>query len=157
MMESVLVLNFDYTPLNITTIQRGVVLVYKGKAEIVREHENPLSNGLKNYVRPLVIRLLSYINFFRTKNNPNRSKIYKRDNHTCVYCGSTKNLTLDHVIPRSRGGTNEWTNLVTSCFNCNLKKGNRTPEEAKMVLSHKPYKPDYVSAYFQYDKILEGI
>jgi 5-methylcytosine-specific restriction endonuclease McrA len=157
LMDSVLVLNFDYTPLNITSIQRGYILVHKGKAEVVKEHENPISNGYKNYVRPLVIRLLSYIKFFRRRNNPNRSKIYKRDNHTCVYCGSGKNLTLDHVMPRSRGGTNEWTNLVTSCIKCNLKKANRTPEEAKMNMAYKPYIPDYVSDQFQYEKILMNL
>lgn len=153
-MESVLVLNFDYTPLNITTIQRGVILVHKGKAEVVKEHENPITSGYKNYVRPLVIRLLSYINFFTRKNNPNRNKIYKRDNYSCLYCGSTKSLTLDHVIPKSRGGSNEWTNLATSCIKCNLKKANRTPEEAKMVLKYKPYKPDLINDQFEYHKLM---
>lgn len=156
-MDSVLVLNFDYTPLNITSIQRGVILVYKGKAEVVREQENPIVSGYKQFVRPLVIRLLSYIKFFTRKNNPNRSKIYKRDNHSCLYCGSTKSLTLDHVIPKSRGGTNDWTNLATSCIKCNLKKANRTPEEAKMVLKYKPYVPDLVNDQFEYQKILSSI
>ena len=75
----------------------------------------------------------------------NRSRIYKRDNHECVYCGSKKDLTLDHVIPKSKGGSNEWTNLVTSCFKCNLKKGNKTPEEAKMVMKYKPFAPTLVN------------
>jgi 5-methylcytosine-specific restriction endonuclease McrA len=71
----------------------------------------------------------------------NRNRIFKRDGHECVYCGSKKDLTLDHVIPKSRGGGNTWTNLVTSCFKCNVRKSNRTPDEAKMVMRSIPYVP----------------
>lgn len=140
-MTNVLVLNYDYTPLNVTTIRRGFILVDKGKAEIVKSDESPIIAGYKTYVRPLIIRLLKYIKHFSRNLRANRARIYKRDNHQCVYCGSNKNLTLDHVMPKSRGGSNDWTNLVTSCFKCNLKKSNRTPEEAKMVMRHKPYTP----------------
>lgn len=143
-MGTVLVLNYDYTPLNVTSIQRGFVLVDKGKAEIIKSDENPIVGGYKTYVRPLIIRLLKYIRHFSRALKPNRTRIYKRDGHKCVYCGSTKNLTLDHVMPKSRGGSNEWTNLVTSCFKCNLRKSNRTPEEAKMTMSQKPYVPTIV-------------
>lgn len=137
-MTTVLVLNYDYTPLNVTTIKRGFVLVDKGKAEIVKADENPIITGYKTYVRPVIIRLLKYIKHFARTLRANRNRIYKRDGYQCVYCGSHRNLTLDHVIPKSRGGTNEWTNLVTSCQKCNLKKADRTPEEAKMKLSKKP-------------------
>jgi CRISPR/Cas system Type II protein with McrA/HNH and RuvC-like nuclease domain len=143
-MTTVLVLNYDYTPLNVTSVHRGFVLVDKGKAEIVKSDENPIVSGYKKYVRPLVIRLLKYIKHFTRSLRPNRNRIYKRDGHECVYCGSSKNLTLDHVIPKSRGGTNDWTNLVTSCFKCNLKKANRTPEEARMVMLKKPYAPTLI-------------
>ena len=143
-MATVLVLNYDYTPLNVTSVHRGFVLVDKGKAEIVKSDDNPIVAGYKTYVRPLVIRLLKYIRHFTRTLRPNRNRIYKRDGHSCVYCGSSKNLTLDHVIPKSRGGTNDWTNLVTSCFKCNLKKANRTPEEAKMVMRQKPYIPTLI-------------
>lgn len=143
-MNNVLVLNFDYTPLNVTTIKRGFVLVDKGKAEIVKSDENPIVTGYKTYIRPVIIRLLKYIKFHTRTLRANRNRIYKRDGNQCVYCGSNKNLTLDHVIPKSRGGKNEWTNLVTSCFKCNLKKADRTPEEAKMFMKHKPYAPTLV-------------
>lgn len=143
-MATVLVLNYDYTPLNVTSVHRGFVLVDKGKAEIVKSDDNPIVAGYKTYVRPLVIRLLKYIRHFTRTLRPNRNRIYKRDGHSCVYCGSSKNLTLDHVIPKSRGGTNEWNNLVTSCFKCNLKKSNRTPDEAKMIMRHKPYAPTLI-------------
>ncbi len=145
MMSNVLVLNYDYTPLNVTSIRRGFVLVDKGKAEIVKSDATPIVTGYKEYVRPLIIRLLNYIKYHARGLRANRSRIYKRDNHECVYCGSKKDLTLDHVIPKSKGGGNDWTNLVTSCFKCNLKKGNKTPEEAKMLMKHKPYAPTLVN------------
>lgn len=144
-MDGVLVLNFDYTPLNVTSVRRGFILVDKGKAEIVKSSDNPITTGYKAYVRPVIIRLLNYIRHFSRGLRPNRNRIYKRDGYECVYCGSKKNLTLDHVIPKSRGGTNDWTNLVTSCMKCNLKKANRTPEEAKMVMNKKPHVPSLLT------------
>lgn len=140
-MSTVLVLNFDYTPLNTTSVWRGFVLVNKGKAEIVKSDDAPIISGYDTYVRPLIIRLLKYIKHRTRALNPNRARIYKRDGHQCVYCGSTKELTLDHVLPKSRGGSNDWTNLVTSCIKCNRKKADRTPEEAKMSMRQKPYIP----------------
>jgi CRISPR/Cas system Type II protein with McrA/HNH and RuvC-like nuclease domain len=158
-MSNVLVLNYDYTPLNLTTTRRGFVLVDKGKAEIIKSDNNPILAGFITYVRPLIIRLLNYVKFNRKSTKVNRHRIFKRDNHECVYCGSTKQLTLDHVIPKSRGGRNEWTNLVACCFKCNLKKGNKTPEEAKMKLKEKPYVPSIMNdnptlnnAWLEYQK-----
>jgi 5-methylcytosine-specific restriction endonuclease McrA len=119
--------------------------VDKGKAEIIKSAENPIVAGYQTYVRPLIIRLLSYIRFNQRNLKVNRTRIYKRDNHECAYCGSKKQLTLDHIIPKSRGGGNDWNNLVTCCFKCNLKKANKTPEEAKMVLKVKPYTPTLIS------------
>jgi len=144
-MSKVLVLNFDYTPLNVTSLQRGFVLVDKGKAEIVKADENPIITSYKNYVRPIIIRLLKFINFRNRGFRVNRNRIFRRDNHECVYCGSKKDLTIDHVIPRSRGGRNTWTNLVACCQKCNLKKGDKTPEEARMHLRVKPYEPGYMA------------
>ncbi len=144
-MDGVLVLNFDYTPLNVTSVRRGFILVDKGKAEIVKSSDNPITTGYKTYVRPVIIRLLNYIRHFSRGLRPNRNRIYKRDGYECVYCGSKRNLTLDHVVPKSRGGTNDWTNLVTSCMKWNLKKANRTPEEARMVMNKKPHIPSLLT------------
>lgn len=152
-MNQVLVLNYDYTPLNVTSVKRGFVLVDKGKAEIVKSDESPIVSGFKTYVRPVIIRLLKYIKHYTRMLRANRNRIYKRDGHTCVYCGSTRNLTLDHVIPKSRGGKNEWTNLVTSCQKCNLKKADRTPEEAKMSMKQKPFAPTLVNENITLSKI----
>lgn len=141
----VLVLNYDYTPLNVTTYRRGFILVDKGKAEIIKTDENPIVSGFKTYVRPVIIRLLNYIKFHTRTLRANRNRIYKRDGYECVYCGSKKDLTLDHVIPKSKGGQNTWTNLVTCCFKCNLKKGDRTPEEARLKMRHQPFAPTLIN------------
>lgn len=152
-MSQVLVLNYDYTPLNVTSFQRGFILVDKGKAEIVKSDDNPIVSGYKNYVRPVIIRLLRYIKHFTRTLRANRNRIYKRDGHQCVYCGSRRELTLDHVIPKSRGGSNSWTNLVTSCQKCNLKKADRTPEEARMKMTQKPFAPTLVNENVTLSKI----
>ena len=144
-MDKVLVLNSDYTPINVTTVTRGFVLVSKGKAEILKSGENPIITGYQTFVRPVIIRLLNYVRY-RVKNlKINRNRIFKRDNHQCVYCGSKRNLTIDHVVPKSKGGNNTWTNLVTCCSPCNRKKGDKTPEQANMKLQIRPYEPTLFS------------
>lgn len=140
-MEKVLVLNSDYTPLNVTSLHRGFRLVYKGKAEVLRSDDNPIVTAYKEYIRPVIIRLLNYVRHTVSKLRVNRKRIYERDHHKCGYCGSTRNLTIDHIFPKSRGGDNSWTNLVTCCHPCNLKKADRTPDEARMQLQVKPYEP----------------
>lgn len=144
-MNKILVLNYDYTPLNVTSLTKGFKLVYKGKAEVLKESDTPIYTEYKKFVRPLIIRLLKYVKF-RIKNiKVNRHRIYRRDGGKCVYCGSQKQLTIDHVIPKSRGGKNSWTNLVTCCHKCNLNKADRTPSEANMTFMVKPYEPDIFS------------
>jgi CRISPR/Cas system Type II protein with McrA/HNH and RuvC-like nuclease domain len=144
-MDKVLVLNSDYTPINVTTVIRGFVLVNKGKAEILKSYDNPIITGAQTFVKPLIIRLLNYVRY-RIKNlKINRSRLFKRDLNQCVYCGSKKNLTIDHVIPKSRGGDNSWSNLVTCCSPCNRRKGNKTPEEANMKMKIRPYEPTLFS------------
>jgi 5-methylcytosine-specific restriction endonuclease McrA len=152
-MSVVLVLNCDYTPLNLTTAKRGFVLVHKGKAEVIQSDTHPIQGGYNTYIRPLIIRLLNYIKYHTKKLKINRNRIYRRDNYQCVYCGSKKELTLDHVIPKSKGGPNDWENLVTSCSKCNIKKADRTPEEAKMKMSHQPYVPTLIDE----NKILKNL
>jgi len=144
-MEKVLVLNYDYTPINVTSSVKGFKLVYKGKAELLRSSSHPISNGFKEFVRPLIIRLLNYIKFRPKGIKVNRNRIYRRDGNECGYCGSKKELTIDHIIPRSKGGNNSWDNLVTCCHKCNLFKSNRTPSEAGMVLKTRPYEPSVFS------------
>ena len=146
-MNRVLVLNADYSPINVTSQKRGFNLVYKGKAEVLKSSDNPIYAGYENFVRPLIIRLLKYVKYKIRNIKVNRTRIFGRDNGECVYCGSKKDLTLDHVVPKSRGGGNDWTNLVTSCFKCNLKKGNKTPDEANMLMTKKPSEPSFFSDF----------
>jgi 5-methylcytosine-specific restriction endonuclease McrA len=140
--QQVLVLNASYEPLNVCTVRRAHVLVYKGKAEVLEEHDQPLRTATSTYQRPHVIRLLHYVRVPRTvKRKISRRALFARDGWRCAYCGSTGRLTLDHVVPRSRGGDSVWENVVTSCAPCNLKKGNRLLEEVQMNLIAAPRPP----------------
>jgi 5-methylcytosine-specific restriction endonuclease McrA len=142
-MESILVLNSDYTPLNITTLKRAVILIIKGKAEIVKNDTEEVRSEKLNYIKPTIIRLLKYISHKMKNLTVNRRRLYKRDNYECAYCGSKTELTLDHIIPKSKGGKNTWNNLITCCLPCNLKKSNNTPDEAKMPLRFTPKVPSF--------------
>ena len=144
-MDKVLVLNSDYSPMNVTSVCRGFILVNKGKAEILKSGNNPIKTGMTEYVRPLIIRLLNYVKYRSQKLRINRPRSYRRDNYECVYCGSKKNLTIDHILPKSKGGQNTWINLITCCSPCNRFKGDRTPEEANMSMRYKPYEPSIFS------------
>jgi 5-methylcytosine-specific restriction endonuclease McrA len=141
---NILVLNADYQPLNVTTLQRGFNLVFTGKAEIIKYDEKPIITDKKNYKRPLVIRLMRYVSIPFKKVPLSRYNIFRRDGHACGYCGTNNNLTIDHVLPKSRGGGNSWENLVTCCKKCNAKKDNRTPKEAGMVLLVELRTPSYM-------------
>lgn len=146
-MESILVLNADYTPINITDLKRAFNLIYKGKAEIIKHNNiSPIVTELRKYKRPTIIRLLRYITIPFRKVHLNRQNIFRRDKYKCVYCGEkTKNkLTIDHVTPKSKGGNNTWQNLVTCCKSCNIKKDDKTLEEVGMSLNSVPYRPTYI-------------
>lgn len=138
----ILVLNADYTPLTIAPLKRAFRLVYKGKAEVVVS-KGEISASTP-FEKPSVIRLTKYVYFPYKKVTLSRFNIYRRDEYKCLYCGSKEALTLDHVLPKSKGGPNSWTNLATCCMRCNVVKGDRTPEEAGMTLSHKPFTPSYL-------------
>lgn len=144
-MDKVLVLNSDFTPINVTSLVRGFILVDKGKAEVLKSANNPIISGDNIYVRPLIIRLLTYVRFRVRPLKINRHRIFKRDNYICSYCGTSKNLTIDHILPKSRGGGNTWLNLTTCCKSCNRIKDNKTPEEANMKLINKPFQPSLFS------------
>lgn len=127
--KSILVLNASYEPLNFTDWRRAVVLLVKNKAQALSSR---------------VIRLLNFVKLPISKmkaGKPSRALIYKRDDYRCQYCGSSKNLSIDHVIPKSKGGEDTWENMVVACFPCNSKKGDKTLEEAQMNLVKKPKAP----------------
>lgn len=145
-MGKVLVLNASYEPLNITSWKRAVVLLLKGKAEQLEHNGHYIYT---NFPYPSVIRLRQYVRVPYKEIPLTRRNILERDRHSCQYCHYRgEQLTLDHVIPRSRGGGDTWENLVTACVRCNIKKGNRTPKEANMNLLSQPRKP-YSSLHFE--------
>ena len=139
-MAQVLVLNASYEPLNITSWRRATVLMLKGKAESLEEDKT--YNIRADFKLPTVIRLRHFIKIPYREIPLTRKNILQRDKNRCQYCGhkNTK-LSIDHVLPRSRGGLDDWENVVIACLNCNIRKGNKTPEEAKMPLKKRPYKP----------------
>lgn len=145
-MSKVLVLNASYEPLNITTWRRAIVLLLKGKAEQLEFQQHYI---YAEFPIPTVIRLRYYVRVPYKEIPLTRRNILERDEHTCQYCDyKGDNLTLDHVIPRSRGGKDTWENLVAACVRCNVNKGNRTPKEAHMLLKAEPRRP-YSSLHFE--------
>jgi 5-methylcytosine-specific restriction endonuclease McrA len=141
--QQVLVLNASYEPLNVCTVRRAHVLVYKGKAEVIEELSRPLHSATATFPWPHVIRLVAYVHVPRAvQRKISRRALFARDGWRCAYCGTGNGrLTLDHVVPRSRGGASVWENVVTSCAPCNLRKGNRMLEETAMRLLHPPKPP----------------
>ncbi len=141
-MGQVLVLNASYEPLNVCSVRRAHVLVFKGKAEVVEHLGRPLRSAAERFVWPHVIRLLAYVRVPKSvQRKISRRALFARDGWRCAYCGTAGGrLTLDHIVPRSRGGESTWENVVTSCAPCNLRKGNRALEDVGMRL-HSPPRP----------------
>ncbi|SOE22069.1 5-methylcytosine-specific restriction endonuclease McrA [Spirosomataceae bacterium TFI 002] len=143
--RKVLVLNADYSALSICSVPKAFVLVFSQKAELVSEVDKvKLRTVSTSYPMPSVIKLNRYINIPYKSVVLNRQNIFKRDGNACVYCGTTRDLTLDHVIPKSKGGRTNWLNLVAACRPCNSQKGNETPEQANMPMRHQPFKPTFI-------------
>jgi 5-methylcytosine-specific restriction endonuclease McrA len=159
----VLMLNRSFVPIHVTSVRRAFNLLYLGIARVVNEryqtydfeswrdlvvtlHDESVGLVDQPIRVPRVILLLSYDRVPRRQVRFSRYNIYVRDKCTCQYCGRRlprHQLNLDHVIPRSRGGTSRWENIVCSCFPCNRKKGGKTPQEAKMKLLRRPFKPNW--------------
>ncbi|MDP5120969.1 MAG: HNH endonuclease [Spirosomaceae bacterium] len=157
MSRRVLVLNADYSAISLCTVPKAFLLVYLDKAELIASSDgNMLRTVNTNYPMPSVIRLNKYVSVPYKGVVLTRQNIFKRDNNSCCYCGSKKDLTLDHVMPKSRGGKTSWTNLATACRRCNTKKGNSTPEEAQMPLSVKPFRPTFIMFLREFDKSSEA-
>lgn len=139
-----LVLNADYSPIGICGFQKAFLLTYLEKAEILAKDEQPLRTVNKEFVLPSVIKLKEYANIPYKGVVLSRQNIFKRDDFTCQYCGKHKDLTLDHLIPRSKGGKSNWDNLVTACKRCNALKGHASPQACGLKLARQPFKPSYV-------------
>ena len=148
MSKQVLVLNASYEPLSLVSVRRAIVLLLREKAELLEVTQQMLRSSHQSMPVPLVIRLVHYVRLPHRKVPSTRAAVMLRDAYICQYCAETPGrqfLTVDHVIPRSRGGKHEWDNLVTACTRCNQKKGSLTPEEAGMQLIHNPFEPSYMA------------
>ncbi len=139
-----LLLDSGYSPVKIVGWQKAMILFLTGRAEVVEEHGDvDIRSISESYKLPKVLRLFSHFQkFHRVKFN--RNNVFLRDKFQCQYCLTelkVKQLTLDHVVPRSRGGKTEWENVVTCCPPCNHKKGNKMPEEFSLALVRGPQRP----------------
>ncbi len=162
--QATLVLNKSWTAVNVTTVRRAICLVYLGQAKIIApetfevhdfeswiradgDGTHPVLSTVNFKFRVPEVIVLQRYNSVPSKEVPfSRKNVYRRDNYTCQYCGKrfrAEELTIDHVIPRSRGGRTSWENCVLACVRCNLRKGDRTLEEAGMTLLRKPSKPKW--------------
>lgn len=140
----VLVLNATYEPINVCNVRRAAVLLLKARAVLVERGEDVLHSEFYEFSRPLVIRLVTYVRIPRDmhRRKITRKAVLARDSWTCQYCGTQRNgLTVDHVIPRSRGGSSAWENIVAACAPCNRRKGNRLPAEIAMHPTSAPKPP----------------
>ncbi len=140
--QPVLVLNLNYVPINVCTARRAIVLVDKGKAELLENHSGEVRTISTVFDVPSIIRLVYLVKRPYTPRKLSKKEIFLRDQYTCQYCQKkTQDLTLDHVIPRRQHGPHTWENVVAACSRCNLRKAGRTPAEAKMRLMREPKAP----------------
>ena len=159
-MTKVIVLNADMTILGTTNYRRAIKLIVKGRAEALVDSEKRIHPSM---AIPLVIRLVKAIRSLWRKEVPwSKANVAARDNYKCQYCGvslAKNKATIDHVIPRAQGGKNGWLNTVCACFDCNNKKEDRTPSQAKMGLSRQPFKPSIMEFLLMKIKAdgLEGV
>ncbi len=138
----VLVLNQNYQPLNVCNVRRAFSLLGRGKAETLEATGRFLHSASLAFPEPSVIRLVYMVKRPFQQRRLSRKEVFIRDRHRCQYCSKhMRKLTLDHVIPRSRGGPHSWENVVSACSDCNHKKAGRTPKEANMRLLRKPRTP----------------
>ena len=149
MKKDVLLLNSSEEILKVINWKKAVKLLISGKATKPYNYNKTYSIRTirGEYKLPAAIVLVKYVYmpYPEDSMSPTRRNIFKRDNHTCQYCGhqskNSKKLTIDHVHPKSKGGGTQWTNLVAACSTCNTKKGNRLLKECQMTLLNKPKKP----------------
>ena len=153
MVVGCLALNSSFEPLTMVPMRRALRLVIDGKAEIVEaDDERVVRSERMSLPRPHVIRLKAFVHVPRRfRRQVTNTFLFARDHYRCQYCGRAQNelrhreaLTRDHLIPLSRGGTNEWTNVVTACSSCNTRKANRLPSEIGMHPLHAPVEPHFV-------------
>lgn len=143
--HEVLVLNSNYEPLNVCNMRRAFALLMLGKAEVLQHRDHPVPTVSGNHRAPSVLKMRYQVRRPMPQLRLSRHSVLARDNYTCQYCATRgKDLTIDHVVPKWAGGPHTWDNLVACCRRCNLKKGDKTPQQAHMRLARKPRRPHFV-------------
>lgn len=157
-MSGALILNATYEPLTVVSNRRAVVLVIHGKAVVLERRDEEWSSEAQTFPVPSVIKLTSFVRVPYQRAVPvTRRAVFGRDDHMCQYCRGPAE-SIDHVIPRSRGGKHTWDNVVAACRRCNVRKGSRLPSEANLTLLKRPGPPHrygwiYASAGFRLDPV----
>ncbi|MGH8911503.1 MAG: HNH endonuclease [Acidimicrobiia bacterium] len=155
-MARALVLNASYEPLSVVPTRRAVVLVLRGRATLVVGRDERWASEHQSVAVPSVVRLTSFVKVPYRRTVPvTRRAVFGRDSHLCQYCGGPAE-SIDHVLPRSRGGPHAWDNVVACCRSCNIRKSDRLPGEAGLVLRARPQAPRqyawiYASAGYSLD------
>lgn len=146
-MQRVLVLDAFYQPSRVVSWERAICMLYDGKCESVEDTDEVIRSPSITMHMPSIVRMTRKTRSRKVSIKFSRANVLLRDGHQCQFCGSefeAHQLNYDHVLPRSRGGRTDWENIVASCFPCNARKGDRTPEEAKMPLRRQPRKPHWL-------------
>lgn len=153
----VLVLNSNYEPLNVCSMRRAVALIYLGKVEVLHTNGHAIRTLAGEIASPSVIKLRQLVRRPVPELRLSRRGVFARDDYRCQYCGvGTKDLTIDHVIPRRLGGQSTWENLVACCRKCNARKGDRAPAQCGMRLLRPPRRPRFIP-YISLAKYLAGL
>ena len=143
--KKVLILNQSYQPLMTLGAKRAIILSFTEKVEVLERYNDEIRSINLSIFMPSVIRLKDYVRFNNKKIPLNRKNLLKRDNHICQYCSSkSKLLTIDHIVPKDKGGRDSWENLVAACVPCNTKKGNKLLKDINMILLKKPKAPSFL-------------
>src|SRR5919109_1645358 len=154
---NVLVLNLDFQPLNVCNVRRAVVLLSKEKATVIEHNGHIVTSERLQLQSPSVIRLAYHVKRPRPVVKLTRKEVLQRDDHSCQYCGKrAHDLTIDHVVPRHRGGQHTWENVVAACKTCNHRKGGRTLAEARMRLLRQPVRPPATPQYLYASYVRAG-
>ena len=152
--RNVLLLNQNYEPLSVCNARRAIVLIFRGKAEVIEPDGDRVHSVSLEFPLPSVVRLVFYVHVPRRDVHLTRANVIKRDRHRCQYCGTAQGtMTTDHVVPKTLSGEDSWENLVCACVRCNNTKGNRTPEQAHLHLVRRPRRPDYFTFVYCFTSI----
>ena len=152
-MDHSLLLSAGYEPVKVIPWKKAITLVFLGKVEVLEEYDTEVHSPSVTFRLPSVIKLNRYIKPMPRRVKFSRQNLFSRDNFTCQYCHQSfppSQLTYDHVVPRSKGGRTSWTNVVTSCQRCNLRKGNKPLHALNLKLLNQPVEPRWVPEFMSF-------